>query len=46
MVVEDSGLEVEIGNNQGPDAEEGEEAEHGTARSVAVGAAGSDDVAA
>jgi hypothetical protein len=46
MVVEDSGLEPEVGDDEGPDAEEGDETEHGAAGAVAVGAAGADDIAA
>lgn len=44
MALADLGLKVEVGDDQSPDAEEGDEAKESTAGTVATGATGTDDV--
>ncbi|KAI6775405.1 hypothetical protein HG530_002163 [Fusarium avenaceum] len=44
MALADSGLEVKVGNNHGPDAEERRKAKKRTTRAVATGTASADDV--
>lgn len=44
VVVEDKGLQLQVGEHEEPDSKDGAEAEEGAARVLTAGAAGADDV--